>query len=264
MCNARDLVAPALRFESPWEREVGLWQRDLGSLALTSRRLLTSTPAHQSPPKFVIDWAQLRPRSRPLSKLVHHPITGGSAQGQLVIHIETGSVKRGGVDLKDNQKLKAKLVDYVQDAHAMELNLELMLESMIKAAKDTKTKTMLETHLKQTYAHKNRLDRRLEALDSHPSIRKSGESVAVALPKGLIDRFRSDQPGKIARDGYVAEAVEIAAYSLLEQLALRCGDEATAEVARINRADEEEMAKKIAATWGDAIDMTLEHDGIAA
>jgi len=127
--------------------------------------------------------------------------------------------------LKDNEKLKAKLVDYVQDAHAMELNLETMLESMIKAAKDTKTKAMLEAHLQQTHDHKHRLDQRLEALDSHPSIRKTGESVAVALPKGLIDRFRSDQPGKIARDGYVAEAVEIAAYSLLEQLALRCGDE---------------------------------------
>jgi ferritin-like metal-binding protein YciE len=166
--------------------------------------------------------------------------------------------------LKDNEKLKAKLVDYVQDAHAMELNLEMMLESMIKAAEDTKTKAMLEAHLQQTHDHKHRLDQRLEALDSHPSIRKTGESVAVALPKGLIDRFRSDQPGKIARDGYVAEAVEIAAYSLLEQLALRCGDEATAEVARTNRADEEKMAKKIAATWGDAIDMTLEDEGIAA
>lgn len=59
---------------------------------------------------------------------------------------------------------------------------------------------------------------------------QAGESVAVAFPKALIDRFRSDQPGKIPREGYVAEAVEIAAYSLLEQLALRCRDQATAEV----------------------------------
>ncbi len=71
--------------------------------------------------------------------------------------------------------------------------------------------------------------------------------MAVPLPKGLVDRFRSDQRGKIARDGYVAEAVEIAAYSLLEELAMRCDDEATAEVARTNRADEEEMAKQISA-----------------
>jgi ferritin-like metal-binding protein YciE len=168
------------------------------------------------------------------------------------------------MEMTNNDKLKAKLVDYVQDAHAMELNVELMLGSMIKAAQDAKTRDMLQAHLEQTHDHKRRIEERLEALDSHPSVRKTGESVAVALPKGLVDRFRSDQAGKIARDGYVAEAVEIAAYSLLEQLALRCRDEATAEVARTYRADEEEMAKKISAMWGEAIDLTLEQEGIAA
>lgn len=47
-------------------------------------------------------------------------------------------------------------------------------------------------------------------------------------------------------------------------VAISCGDEATAEVARINRADEEEMSKKISAMWGEAIDLTLEQEGIAA
>ena len=166
--------------------------------------------------------------------------------------------------LRDDDKLMSKLVDYVQDAHAMELSVTMMLESMIKAADDAKTKEMLESHLQQTKEHKRRMEERLEALDSHRSVRKASEAVAVALPKGLIDRLRSDQPGKIARDGYVAEALEIAAYSLLEHLAMRCGDLATAEAARRNLADEEEMAKKIASTWGHAIDMTLELEGIAA
>ena len=166
--------------------------------------------------------------------------------------------------VRDDDRLRSKLVDYVQDAHAMELSVTLMLESMIKAAEDAKTKEMLQSHLEQTKEHKRRMEERLEVLDSHRSLRKTGEAMAVALPKGLIDRFRTDQAGKIARDGYVAEALEIAAYSLLEQLAMRCGDESTAEAARRNRADEEEMAKKIAATWGDAIDMTLEQEGIAA
>jgi len=146
----------------------------------------------------------------------------------------------------------------------MEISVTMMLASMLKAADDPKTKEMLESHLQQTTEHKRRMEERLKALDSHRSVRKAGEAVAVAVPKGLIDRFRSDQPGKIARDGYVAEALEIAAYSLLEQLAMRCGDQSTAEAARTNRADEEEMARKITATWGDAIDMTLQQEGIAA
>jgi ferritin-like metal-binding protein YciE len=168
------------------------------------------------------------------------------------------------MEVRDGDKLRAKLVDYVQDAHAMELNVTLMLESMLKAVKDVKTKEMLQSHLEQTKEHKRRMEECLDALDSHRSLRKTGEAVAVALPKGLIDRFRSDQPGKIARDGYVIEALEIAAYSLLEQLAIRCDDQSTAEAARRNRADEEAMAKRIASTWGDAIDMTLEQEGIAA
>jgi ferritin-like metal-binding protein YciE len=168
------------------------------------------------------------------------------------------------MEMTDNDKLKAKLVDYVQDAHAMEFNVEMMLESMIKAAEDAKTKGLLQEHLEQTHDHKRRIEERLDALDSHASIRKTGESVAVALPKGLVDRLRSDQAGKIARDGFVAEAVEIAAYSLLEQFAMRRGDEATADVARTNRADEEEMARKISALWGEAIDLTLEQEGIVA
>ena len=90
--------------------------------------------------------------------------------------------------MTDNDKLKAKLVDYVQDAHAMELNVEMMLESMIQAAKDAKTKGMLQEHLEQTHDHKRRrIEERLNALDSHPPLRKMGESVAVALPKGLVD-----------------------------------------------------------------------------
>jgi ferritin-like metal-binding protein YciE len=168
------------------------------------------------------------------------------------------------MEVRDEKKLKAKLVDYVQDAHAMEINASMMLESMVKAAPDARTKEMLRSHLEQTKEHMRRMEERLDALDSHRSVRKTSEAVAVALPKGLVDRFRSDQAGKIARDGYVMEALEIAAYSLLEQLAMRCGDELTAEAAKTNLADEQEMSRKIAATWGEAIHMTLVQEGIAA
>ena len=137
---------------------------------------------------------------------------------------------------------------------------------MVKAAPDARTKEMLRSHLEQTKVHMRRMEERLEVLDSHRSLRKTGEAMAVALPKGLIDRFRTDQAGKIARDGYVAEALEIAAYSLLEQLAMRCGDDLTAEAAKANLADEQEMSRKIAATWGDANNTsnTELQEGIAA
>ena len=60
----------------------------------------------------------------------------------------------------------------------------------------------------------------------------------------------------------MTEHMEIAAYELLERLAKRAGDEKTAEVARLNRSDEQEMAKKIDANWDRFVDLTLATPGL--
>jgi len=162
------------------------------------------------------------------------------------------------------ERLRAKLVDYVQDAHAMELNVEVMLASMVASSPDASMRRMLRAHQTETKRHISRMERRLAALGSGRSLRKAGQAITMAVPKGLVDQVRGDKPGKIARDAYVTEALEIAAYSLLVELALRCGDRATAAAARANRADEERMAARIEKTWASAIDRTLADAGLAA
>jgi ferritin-like metal-binding protein YciE len=161
-----------------------------------------------------------------------------------------------------DEKLRQKLVDYVEDAHAMEQNVSTMLDSMISTTDDPEITEMLRHHKEETEEHQRRLRARLDALGAGTSARKQAQTIATALMKGAADQFRGDQAGKNARDGYVSEHMEIAAYQLLERLAERAGDQETAEVARQNRADDEAMARKIDANWDRFLDLTLAENDI--
>jgi ferritin-like metal-binding protein YciE len=161
-----------------------------------------------------------------------------------------------------DDKLRQKLVDYIEDAHAMEQNVSRMLDSMISTTEDPETTEMFEHHKEETERQESRLRERLDALGAGTSTRKQAQTIGAALVKGDADVVRGDQAGKNARDGYTTEPLEIAAYQLLERLAERAGDTETAEVARQNRTEEEEMARKIDANWDRFLDLTLAENDI--
>jgi ferritin-like metal-binding protein YciE len=158
-------------------------------------------------------------------------------------------------------RLQAKIVDYLQDAHAMESNILRMLDSMISTTNDPEVLHQLKRHRMDTERHEKMVRERLEALGQGTSLTAEVPAIMGAWLKGLADKVRADKPGKNARDGFITEHVEIAAYSLLEQLADRVGDLETARMARFIREDEEEMARWIASRWGKFIDLTLEEGG---
>ena len=49
--------------------------------------------------------------------------------------------------------LEEKLVEYIDDAYAMEQNVLRMLDGMIASTKDQQMKRMLERHKKETTGH---------------------------------------------------------------------------------------------------------------
>ena len=161
-----------------------------------------------------------------------------------------------------DDKLQQKLIDCVEDAHVMEQNVFRMLDSMITTTDDPQITEMLKHHQEETEYHEQRLRKRLDALGAGPSTRKQAQTIATALVKGAGDQIRGDKVGKNARDGYVSEHMEIAAYQLLERLAQRAGDPETAEVARQNRADDEAMVQKIDDNWDRLLDLTLAENDI--
>jgi ferritin-like metal-binding protein YciE len=158
--------------------------------------------------------------------------------------------------------IEEKLVEYIDDAYAMEQNVLRMLDGMIRTTKDPQMKRALERHKKQTEQQVERLDECLREHDASPSKTKEAGGMMAALMKSVIDVARDDSPGRNARDGYATEHMEIASYQMLERVARKAGDKHTAAVARQNREEEEAMARSINAKWNKVVDLSLKEEGI--
>jgi ferritin-like metal-binding protein YciE len=163
-----------------------------------------------------------------------------------------------------SQQLKEQLVKHIDEALAMEQNVLRMLDGMIETTEDDEIKNELRHHKLETEQHAERMEKRLEAHGASPSMVKEAGGVAGALMKSVLDMARPEKAGRNARDGYATEHMEIAGYQLLERIATKAGDEETAEAARLNRADEEKMAKKLDAHWDKFAELSLKEEGVTA
>ena len=158
--------------------------------------------------------------------------------------------------------LEEKLVEYIDDAYAMEQNVLRMLDGMIKTTKDPQMKRALERHKRQTEQQAERLEECLREHGSSPSTAKEAGGVMGAMLKSVVDMARGDKAGRNARDGFATEHMEIASYQMLERVARKAGDKHTAQVARQNREEEEAMARSINAKWNKIVDQSLKEEGI--
>jgi ferritin-like metal-binding protein YciE len=109
------------------------------------------------------------------------------------------------------------LVSYMRDAHAMEKNVHKMLQSLISTTDEPDIKAAMEHHLEETQRHEELLRARLEQKGVDITAVKDIPAMLGAMAKSIGDMIRSDKPGKNARDAYVTESLEIAAYELLER-----------------------------------------------
>jgi ferritin-like metal-binding protein YciE len=152
-----------------------------------------------------------------------------------------------------------KLVQWLNEAHAKEAELEADLTAHIALTQKQPYKKRLREHLKETRDHKRSVARRIKKLGGTPSTGRDvrgvpkvvGEAAgkAVAGVKGQVGAARAlvtSQPEthlRNAQEELREEHVEIALYTRVEALAEEVGDRDTAKLARTIRRDEERMAK---------------------
>jgi ferritin-like metal-binding protein YciE len=152
-----------------------------------------------------------------------------------------------------------KLVQWLNEAHAKEAELEADLTAHIGLTQKQPYKKRLREHLKETRDHKRSVARRIKKLggtaSTGPDVRGVpkvvGEAAgkAVAGVKGQVGAARAlvaSQPEthlRNAQEELREEHVEIAIYTRVETLAEDVGDGDTAKLARAIRRDEERMAK---------------------
>ena len=159
------------------------------------------------------------------------------------------------------ESIQDQLIAYLKDAHALEQMSLQMTEAAAKAADDQQL--LFEHHHDETQEHERLVRERIEAHGESTSTLKDIGAKVAAIGKGLTGMAPSDTPGRLARDGYVQEHTEVAAYELLRRVAERAGDAETAEVGRRILENERQTAEKIAGMWDHAVDLSLREAGVA-
>jgi ferritin-like metal-binding protein YciE len=153
-------------------------------------------------------------------------------------------------------KTEQKIVQYLNEAHAMEKALVTTLQAQIAMAPRGSYRNGLESHLRVTRHHASRVQRRLDELGGGGSPIQAGLGLvqsfvgqALALGKTPFDLVRGtggeEKVLKNAKDACAAEALEIATYTAIEHLASSVGDETTQALANSIRADEQKMLDRI-------------------
>ena len=152
---------------------------------------------------------------------------------------------------------KDHLLLHLKEAHALEQTSLRMTQAATKATDDPQLRELFEHHHEETEEHERLIRERLEAHEESPSKLKDVGARFAAVGKGATAVVGSDTPGRLARDGYVQEHAEIAAYELLCRVAEKAEDGETLEVARRILENERQTAEKFERIWDHAVGLSL-------
>lgn len=136
------------------------------------------------------------------------------------------------------------LLDWLRDAHAMEMQAEQMLTTTAKRLEHyPELKARIEEHITETKEQAKLVEQCLERLGADISTLKDVGGKMMALTQGLSGMFVTDEVVKASIASYVFEHMEIASYRALIAAAEMAGDTTTIQVCQQILPQEEAMAK---------------------
>jgi ferritin-like metal-binding protein YciE len=154
--------------------------------------------------------------------------------------------------------LGEQVTKYLADAHALEQQAKKLLEKASDVGGDTELERIYSEHLGETRGHGALVEQRLDALGSAPSKLKDAAMKLGALNWGAFFKAQPDTPGKLAAFAFAFEHLEIAGYEQLKRVALRAGDQETAQMAERILGEERAAAAKIAGAFERAAEASLQ------
>jgi len=151
---------------------------------------------------------------------------------------------------------KDKVIQQLDEIHALELALVQTLTAHIAMTPRGDHRSVLERHLGETRRQAERIRSRLRALGAKRSplalaygIVQTVAGQGVSAAKAPIDLLRgtsgAEKMLKNAKDEIASEALEIASYDALEALAEQSGDQPTVRLAREHREQEERAMREL-------------------
>jgi ferritin-like metal-binding protein YciE len=144
------------------------------------------------------------------------------------------------------KEIRQRLIEQLRRASSMELAAATALDPLVEGRGDGSLAGLVRTHRRNSARHRERLLDRLKALGAAaPGGSASGAGI-LAAARGIARSRRGATEEERLRQAVLMKQLEVATYDTMERLAERAGDDATAELAREARADDEELARRLA------------------
>jgi ferritin-like metal-binding protein YciE len=145
-----------------------------------------------------------------------------------------------------SKEIRRRLIQQLRRASSMELAAASALDPLVEGPSDGSLARLVRTHRRNSRRHRERVIARLKALGAGAPGSASAGAGILAAARGIARNRRGATEEERLRQAVLMKQLEVATYDTVERLAERAGDDATARMAREARADDEELARRLA------------------